>query len=167
MYSKECPDCKKEIMYKNYKTFYSAKKRNSICRSCRTTRANKSPNRNIKKENNPAWKGIGKVPGKYIKKIPNLDDRKFAANLLEEQNFKCALTGLLISFDDNTASLDRIDSKQPYITSNMQWVHKDVNIMKNGYNLDYFIKMCRLVVEQTKNVEITENVRSEFRFGSR
>jgi hypothetical protein len=121
----------------------------------------------LKQDKNPAWKGVGKVPGKYIKRIPVLEDRKFAAKLLEEQNFKCALTGMPISFSDNTASLDRIDSSKPYIKGNMQWLHKDVNIMKNAYNINYFINMCRIICERTKDIQIDETITAGFKFGSR
>lgn len=79
---------------------------------------------------------------------------------IENQNFKCALTGLDIKFKKNTtkgkkhdnttktASLDRIDSTKGYEIDNIQWVHKDVNIMKNKYNQDYFIKICKLIWEK-------------------
>lgn len=79
---------------------------------------------------------------------------------IEYQKFKCALTGLDIKFNKNTtqgkkhdnkiktASLDRIDSTKGYEIDNIQWVHKDVNIMKNKYNQDYFIKICKLIWEK-------------------
>lgn len=60
----------------------------------------------------------------------------------------CALTGLEISFQHpQTASLDRIDSKLPYAVDNIQWVHKDINRMKNAFPQAYFIRMCKLVAE--------------------
>lgn len=69
--------------------------------------------------------------------------------LFEKQERKCALTGLAICFDkcrgDSTASLDRIDSSKGYTIDNVQWVHKDVNIMKNRYGMEYFVEICRLV----------------------
>lgn len=71
-------------------------------------------------------------------------------NLFLEQNRKCKLTGLNIFFgktntSECTASLDRIDSNLGYIESNVMWVHKDVNFMKNDYELDYFISICKLI----------------------
>lgn len=116
--------------------------------------------------NNGNWKGIGFVPGYYLNKR-GLDKsaRIEAAELIEKQEFKCKLTGLPISFTDNTASLDRIDSTKPYVKGNMQWVHKDVNVMKNGYNLDYFIKMCKLIAKYNKNMDVTEAT-SKFVFGN-
>jgi hypothetical protein len=44
-----------------------------------------------------------------------------------------------------TASLDRINSDEGYIKGNVQWVHKDINIMKNIYSSKYFIEMCKKV----------------------
>lgn len=87
-----------------------------------------------------------------------------AYSLLVEQNHKCALTGVDISFADTskehaagktTASLDRIDSSKGYIKGNIQWVHKMINIMKWSSSQDEFKLWCRLVVEHdqkdTKN----------------
>jgi hypothetical protein len=77
-----------------------------------------------------------------------------AYNLLEKQNFKCKLSNLDIFLHRNysqgfrehqTASLDRIDSNKGYVIDNIQWIHSDINIMKNNYNQDYFIKMCKLI----------------------
>ena len=50
-----------------------------------------------------------------------------------------------------TASLDRIDSKKGYIKGNLQWVHKDLNIMKNSYPNQYFIEMCKKVANANSN----------------
>jgi hypothetical protein len=74
----------------------------------------------------------------------------YAWRLFLEQNRKCNLTGLDIhfgksNFDETTASLDRIECKKGYIEGNVQWLHKDVNRMKNIYDQDYFIKICKLI----------------------
>lgn len=119
----------------------------------------------LQKEKNPAWKGIGKVPGSYIKRVSSKSDKIYVAELFDSQNYKCALTGLPISFTDKTASLDRIDSTKPYKKGNVQWVHKDANIMKNGYNIEYFIKMCKLITEHNKHMDVSE-AKSKFVFGN-
>jgi hypothetical protein len=71
--------------------------------------------------------------------------------LFEKQNSMCVLSGLKIKLDkqciDVTASLDRIDSSKGYIEGNVQWVHKDVNKMKQDYSDDYFIKICKLIAK--------------------
>jgi len=66
-------------------------------------------------------------------------------------NGKCALTSwdICIDYTNCTASLDRIDSSKGYSIHNIQWVHTMVNMCKNKYKLEDFIKMC---VSVSKNV---------------
>lgn len=74
-------------------------------------------------------------------------------NLFIQQSRKCALTGQPIKFEGQyggTASLDRIDSNQGYVLSNIQWVHKDINMMKNELTEGYFVTLCELVVKNRK-----------------
>lgn len=89
--------------------------------------------------------------------------RDFAWGLFIEQNRKCALTGMELYIPVNaseylerkgTASLDRINSDEGYVVGNVQWVHKDVNRMKNIYSQDYFLHICRLIA---KNHPITSS----------
>lgn len=72
--------------------------------------------------------------------------------LFLKQNKKCALTGIDINFDKSrnkkhTASLDRIDSSKDYTLDNIQWVHKNINLMKMDLSQEEFIKFCKLVTE--------------------
>lgn len=67
-----------------------------------------------------------------------------------EQNGCCALTGVELHLgqhvrDPQTASLDRIDSKRGYVYDNVQWVHKKINALKNDFDQDEFLELCRLV----------------------
>jgi hypothetical protein len=78
--------------------------------------------------------------------------KKYLLDLFNKQNRKCALTGLDLQIArrskeeiETTASLDRIDSSKDYIQGNVQWVHKDINWMKQDYSQDEFIKYCKLV----------------------
>lgn len=78
----------------------------------------------------------------------------YAQKLLELQNFKCALSGVkLISnilnrkSSLNTASLDRIDSTKGYIEGNVQWVHKDVNFMKQDNTDEDYTRWCKKVYD--------------------
>jgi len=52
------------------------------------------------------------------------------------------------------ASLDRIDSSIGYVNDNVQWVHKDINMMKRIYTQEYFIYLCKLVSENNNIVRI-------------
>lgn len=69
----------------------------------------------------------------------------------ERQGGKCALTGLPIRIGSHAtgrvASVDRIDNSRGYLKDNIQWVHKDVNLMKNKFDEEYFLEMCKRVVE--------------------
>lgn len=168
-YSRICPNCNKEIIYNYYKSYHGALTRNSICRSCRTTIANKSPNRKCKKEDNPCWKGYKDIPGAFLKgyrRSAKLSDKKVIEFTLEDiyniwikQDKKCALTKIIIGWGDennnkNSASIDRINSNLGYTLDNIQLVHKDVNLMKNKFDQDYFINICKLIV---KNQNLNTN----------
>ncbi len=72
--------------------------------------------------------------------------------LFEHQGRKCALTGLEIHFFEGpkdahktTASLDRIDNTKGYLPDNIQWVHKDINMMKGRLTQERFLVLCRAV----------------------
>lgn len=74
-----------------------------------------------------------------------------------KQNRKCALTGLDIIFaktrktiSDTTASLDRINSNKDYTIDNIQWVHKDINVMKQDFTEQQFLEYCQLVINYHK-----------------
>lgn len=59
-----------------------------------------------------------------------------AADMFESQRGICALSGEPLILDaplnKQTASLDRIDSSKGYEANNIQWIHKEVNKMKNN-----------------------------------
>lgn len=90
---------------------------------------------------------------------------EYVWNLLEKQNFKCALSGVNIHLLEDgdsvtkvengnrnldyskwTASLDRIDSTKGYVEGNLQWVHRDINKIKMDLPQDYFIELCKSIV---------------------
>ena len=105
------------------------------------------------------WKGSGTVSATYFsslkrgaeggkgrKPLPFDVTIDYVADILDnKQKGKCALTGLSISVKDRTASLDRIDSSKGYEEENLQWLHKDVNMMKRHYSQDYFVYLCSLI----------------------
>lgn len=80
--------------------------------------------------------------------------KDFAESLLLKQNKKCDLSGMDIIIADTarnhnhgktTASLDRINSKKGYLEDNIQWVHKDVNLIKGALNQEIFISLCKSI----------------------
>lgn len=120
-------------------------------------------------------KGTNNISSTYFTRIKRRASKKniyfnvtleYLQNLLEQQKFKCALTGEILIMDINntfnitkkhdlnTASLDRIDSLKGYIEGNVQWVHKNINIMKWDLTQDEFISYCN-------KVTLTNSVASE------
>jgi len=79
---------------------------------------------------------------------------EFCSELLEKQNHLCALSGLPISaegaFNQITASLDRIDNSKGYEIDNVQWVHKEINMMRGTLPVDRFIELCQFVADRSK-----------------
>lgn len=112
------------------------------------------------------FKGIGDIPGGYLSRIRNgAMRRRFEYSVSKEylwdmflkQNRKCALSGVLIYFGSwkvgneksGTASLDRIDSTRGYVEGNVQWVHKDVNNIKQDYSVEELVQYCKLILDYT------------------
>lgn len=119
------------------------------------------------------WKGEGDISGSYyanlksqakFRKLEFNLTLKWMWNLFVEQNKKCALSGIDLMFNigsyqsqthnKGTASLDRIDPSAGYIIGNVQWVHKDINFMKQELSQEKFIELCKKVTEHNKNKEI-------------
>jgi hypothetical protein len=76
-------------------------------------------------------------------------DRKFIEKLFLKQNGKCALSGRDITLGLN-ASLDRIDSSNGYTKNNVQWLHKDINIIKGSLEEKYFLEICENVYKHNR-----------------
>lgn len=76
---------------------------------------------------------------------------EYAWDLFVQQGRRCALTGLQLTISgkrhEHTASLDRIDSAIGYVVGNVQWVHKDVNMMKRTMPQERFVELCVAVAE--------------------
>lgn len=131
-----------------------------------------------------AWKGCGEISGQMWGSIKNGATKRElpfnisindAWNQFIKQNRKCKLTGLSLTFatrqckkrdniknnrSNGTASLDRIDSKKGYELNNIQWVHKDVNMMKNKFDEDFFLHISRLITYNKKTLKIKRLDRS-------
>jgi hypothetical protein len=97
-----------------------------------------------------------KEPIKYIfrdaKQHAKAKNREFTITLddlfevLLNQTNKCALTDVLFS-SETKPSLDRIDSSKGYTKENIQFVLKEINIMKSNFNESKFIELCTLVAK--------------------
>lgn len=107
------------------------------------------------------------IPINYIKRIKegavsrNIEYNvsiELLSDLYEKQNRKCKLTGLPIPFHCDPsnftkktfASLDRIISSNGYVEGNVQWIHKDYNMLKNSWDNEDFIEMCKRVADHNR-----------------
>ena len=122
-------------------------------------------------KNNGNWSGYeninGRTVGHYSKmaKKRGIDFNVTIEYLWEvylNQNKKCPYTGKHLILTPKTgdnrtpinASLDRIDSNLGYIVGNVQWVLKEINVMKHTTSHDEFIKLCNLIVEHQVSLTI-------------
>jgi hypothetical protein len=108
-------------------------------------------------------KGTNLVSGTYYTTLKNsaslrlLDFNisiEYITFLLQKQNFKCALSGLEIECgykNSHSASLDRIDNTKGYTEDNVQWLHKDVNFLKNRMKQEKFIFYCKEIAKTNKD----------------
>lgn len=112
------------------------------------------------------WSGGKYVPGYFVSKIKHAARRK-SRNILfdlsheyldwlwESQGGRCAYTGWNLHFGNvknpGTVSLDRIDSSGDYVEGNVQFVHKDVNIMKWELSDSRFREICSAIHQKGIN----------------
>ena len=104
-------------------------------------------------------RGVGELSGRYWGSVLcNARSRKIEVEITKEdaydlflkQNKRCALSGVEIWFDnykerERTASLDRKDPCKSYILDNIQWVHKEINLMKQCLTNKELIIWCNLI----------------------
>jgi len=136
-------DCGSEPKWVPKDRFF--RQNNKGCGECRGERSSG--------ENNVNWNGYKNISGTLYNRIKqnaksrNIEfklDISYLNNLWVKSKGKCALSGMDIDIS-KTASLDRIDSLKGYISGNVQWVHKNVNIMKRDIPQKEFIKICRAI----------------------
>ena len=137
-----CPKCKRARIVKRRQ--HAIAMSTKICKSCSN------------KNNHPAGE-IGEIRRSFFNKFHvgaiqrskewNLTIEE-AAHVLKQQGFKCALTGLQIHangpLESITASLDRKDNAKGYSIENIQWTHKEINMMRGTLSIERFIELCKL-----------------------
>lgn len=178
-YDSYCKECKKLLRseYTRYKEIDS--NGNLYCLSCKTYKPlsefSKTPGHNPKRgeyhincndcmqlKSNPLKSHISKIiyecnytKSKYKREYEVLINIEDILNLYEEQNHRCALTGLELTYSkDDThtnLSIDRINPGKDYSIDNIRLVCKTVNIMRNSLSDEEFIKWCNLVVLHNEN----------------
>ena len=80
---------------------------------------------------------------------------EFLKNLADRQKYKCAYTDEILipatnmSLDHITSNHD--DSSKKEDLNNVQWVTKDINLIKNKLSHQSFIDLCKYIYEKFKN----------------
>ena len=123
------------------------------------------------KTTHPAWKGYGEISKTYMSNLKKgAKERHITFNVTMEdlwkkfleQHGKCALSGVSLIFGPpsqirlSTASLDRIDSQKSYDIDNVQWVHKQINMMKQSLTNEELIEWCKKIVNKKTNEIVSE-----------
>jgi D-beta-D-heptose 7-phosphate kinase/D-beta-D-heptose 1-phosphate adenosyltransferase len=105
------------------------------------------------------WNGFGDISMDLWSSIKNgASQRNIEFNvsiehawiLFLKQNRCCALTNRKLTFKTRSqgygnVSLDRIDSSIGYIYGNLQWVYKDINLLKNKFDETTLIDFCEKI----------------------
>ncbi len=133
---------------------------------------------NPKGDKHPCYTGYKKLSGRFFNRIKvGAEKRGLEFNVTKEQlwelfkkqNKKCALSGVKLQFGiesknkvkkkECTISLDRIDNDKGYIINNIQWIHKDINRMKNYFSQEYFLEICEKITKNLNLEKKNENKR--------
>jgi hypothetical protein len=146
-YHKACPKCGDMQSYLRMSYAKESLRLAKLCKKC-SNRETDNCHRGYYNDMPVTWfnKARTSAEVRNIEFSISMDD---VYNLIVENNFKCALSGMDISFNSfglkHPASIDRIDSSKGYINGNIQVIHKDLNFMKQRYSQEYFIKVCDMV----------------------
>lgn len=156
-FARNCPKCDRQIIQTTKRMSDLSKKQNLLCRSC-ISKSIVQPVGNL----NWNFKGCGNISTTYFNHVKKSAERRhiqFSITiedmdvLFTKQNGKCVYTGeqLTIGMGKNksrfNASLDRIDSSKGYIIDNIQFVTKNINMMKQKFSHNQFTELCNKVSE--------------------
>lgn len=84
---------------------------------------------------------------------------EYLSQLFDSQGGLCAYSKEPLTFspvnnrETQTASVDRIDSNKGYAEGNVQWVHRDVNYMKQSLTEERFVGLCNRIAAYHPQVE--------------
>lgn len=74
-------------------------------------------------------------------------------NLLEKQDYKCAISGLTLTKDRGSihnASIDRIEAGLEYNLDNIQLICKCINNWRSNTPLEDFINLCKIIAKNNE-----------------
>jgi hypothetical protein len=149
-YTKACSSCGSEQSYGRLDHFKAAVRGDWKCKACSNS------SNNFKGRLGPmpyTWFETKRKGGLHRGLVWDLEPQD-VIDMYEQQGQVCALTGWPIGWSKKgltaTLSIDRIDSSEGYLKTNVQLVHKDVNMAKQQFSQEYFIEMCSAVTDKNK-----------------
>jgi hypothetical protein len=153
-FAKDCPSCGVQQTYLRKWYAEASLREGKFCKSC-SNRITENCHRGWHRGIRISWFRKFEI-GANLRGIDfeiTMDD---VADIMDAQGGECALTGWCIDFPETghphkvDASIDRVDSQFGYIKGNIQLVHKMVNMCKQQYSQDEFVKMCKAVADKEK-----------------
>lgn len=121
-----------------------------------------------KRKKNQQWAGVGEIPKSFLSKIKRGAFNRglkfdltleYLWDIFLKQNKSCKFSGERLYFSsvdiptETTASVDRIDNNKGYIPGNVQFVHKEINIMRGSLTIEQFLLACRKIAN---NADLSE-----------
>lgn len=85
--------------------------------------------------------------------LPELNiDNEYLREILEAQNYKCALTGvdLIPKGGWLCPSLDKMDPTLGYVKGNVQWVTKRANLLKGNLTMEQLRELCKSILDNSE-----------------
>ena len=144
---RHCPDCGKEQRHKRRDHATQMLRLNTSCNSCGTKKRgarHTGIHRGVSVSYFENRKKDAKARGLVFE--ITIDD---VADLIEEQMYLCALTGLPVLLDacnGSSGSIDRIENKRGYTKDNIQITTKEINMLRGSFTMEKFVELCGLVV---------------------
>lgn len=152
-WAKDCPSCKTTQTYLRHNYAIESFKLKKLCKSC-SNRITDNCHRGLYRTVRVSWFNKFKTSAE-LRGLPFLVTIEDITTLYESQNGVCALSGLPIGWaevgSNHTVSIDRVDSKQGYLLNNIQLIYKDINMMKQSFDQDYFIMLCQHISDRNDN----------------
>lgn len=150
-YVKPCPSCgvEQDYLRRNYAVL--SYQQGKVCKSC-SNKQTENCSRGLHQAVRMSWFEKFRIGAETrgLEWHLTIED---VWELYVSQGGACALSGIPIGWAEvgqcHTASIDRIDNSKGYVLSNVQLVHKDVNMMKGVYGNDYFVTLCWAIASHT------------------
>lgn len=159
---KKCKRCNLILPLENFPNYSGYTSLSNFCRSCKYKNAivqqnNRLSNNQCKYCSEPK---LSKSVWCYVHwfkdaAVRHLKDSNLGINLInlyEKQNRRCVYTGVQL-IPNNNMSLDHIKPRYKYPElkhdiNNVQWVHCDINTMKNKFCHEKFVKLCKHIASK-------------------